>query len=87
MRGADHVVSAMTTRPQAARVSTVPSSKAVQQKVRNKGDVHVGTMAGDVRPVPGSGTVKGDKAIADVMREVLDRVRRSIRERNSRPRR
>lgn len=86
MRGADHVVSAMT-RPQPTGASAVPSSKAVQQKVRTKGDVHVGTMAGDVRPVPGSGTVKGDKAIADVMREVLDRVRRSIRERNSRSRR
>jgi hypothetical protein len=51
---------------------------------RAKGDVHIGSMAGDVRRVPGSGTTNGDKAIADVMRQVLDRVRRSIRERNGR---
>jgi hypothetical protein len=47
----------------------------------------VGTMAGDVRRVPGSGTENGDKAIADVMRDVLERVRRSIRERTNHHRR
>lgn len=86
-RGADHVVSAMTTRPQptkSAPAEAPPEPPSVRQ--RSKGDVHVGTMAGDVRPVPGSGTVKGDKAIADVMRDVLDRVRRSVRERNNRMR-
>jgi hypothetical protein len=41
-------------------------------------------MAGDVRRVPGSGTENGDKAIADFMRDVLERVRRSIRERSDR---
>jgi hypothetical protein len=51
------------------------------------GDVHVGTMAGDVRRVPGSGTENGEKAIADYMRDVLERVRRSIRERNNSRRR
>ncbi|MGH9210821.1 MAG: hypothetical protein ACRD2C_09080 [Acidimicrobiales bacterium] len=50
---------------------------------RIQGDVHVGTMAGDVRRVPGSGTENGDKALADFMRDVLERVRRSIRERAS----
>jgi hypothetical protein len=66
-------------------------AKALQQpkSPRAKGDIHVSSMGGDVRMVPGSGTAKGDKAIADVMREVLERVKRSIRERNgnNRPRR
>jgi hypothetical protein len=44
-------------------------------------------MAGDVRRVPGSGTENGEKAIADYMRDVLERVRRSIRERNNSRRR
>lgn len=56
-------------------------SPPVQRRRPPKGDVHVGTMAGDVRQVPGSNTTNGQKAIADVMREVLDRVRRSIRQR------
>jgi hypothetical protein len=51
---------------------------------RIEGDVHVGTMAADVRLVPGTGSakVRSEKAITDVMRDVLDRVRRSIRERS-----
>jgi hypothetical protein len=48
---------------------------------RIEGDVHVGTMAADIRLVPGTGAAKGEKAVTDVMRDVLDRVRRSIRER------
>jgi hypothetical protein len=47
------------------------------------GDIHVGALAGNVRRVPGMGTVKGEKAIAKAMADVLDRVRRSIRERST----
>jgi hypothetical protein len=53
---------------------------------KTRGDIHVGSMGGDVKRVPGAGTENGDKAITDVMREVLDRVRRSIRERTGRGR-
>lgn len=45
------------------------------------GDIHVGALVGGVRPVPGAGTAHGDKAIAKAMTDVLERVRRSIRER------
>ena len=66
-----------------ARAATVPRA---EWRRRIEGDVHVGTMAADVRLVPGTGSakVKGEKAIAEVMRDVLDRVRRSIRERAGR---
>lgn len=65
-----------------AQTEQARAPKAVSPPRRKvEGDVHVGTMAGDVRRVPGSGTENGDKAIADVMRDVLERVRRSIRER------
>jgi hypothetical protein len=59
-------------------------AKAMTQS-KIQGDIHVGSMAGDVRRVPGTGTENGDKALADLMRDVLERVRRSIRER-TRPR-
>lgn len=62
----------MSSKPQTA---TPAPPRSVQ------GDVHVGSMAGDVKRVPGSGTENGDKALADYMRDVLERVRRSIRER------
>jgi hypothetical protein len=68
-------------RPKVDEDGQVPDGERGAMQRKGKGDVHVGTMAGDVRRVPGSGTVNGDKAIADVMRDVLDRVRRSIRER------
>jgi hypothetical protein len=61
-------------------MSDQAGAKAMTQR-KIQGDVHVGTMAGDVRRVPGSGTENGDKALAAYMRDVLDRVRRSIRER------
>lgn len=66
-----------------ARAATVPRSA---WRRRIEGDVHVGTMAADVQLVPGTGSskVKGEKAIAEAMRDVLDRVRRSIRERAGR---
>ena len=47
------------------------------------GDIPVGAFAGTVRQVPGAGTPKGEKAIAKAMGDVLDRVRRSIRERST----
>lgn len=47
------------------------------------GDIHVGALGSTVRRVPGSGTVKGEKAIAQAMSDVLERVRRSIRERSA----
>jgi hypothetical protein len=50
------------------------------------GDVHVSSMAADVRLVPGTGSVNGEKAVASAMRDVLDRVRRSIRDRANRTR-
>jgi hypothetical protein len=43
-------------------------------------------MAADVRLVPGTGSARGEKAVTEVMRDVLDRVRRSIRERAAKPR-
>ena len=46
------------------------------------GDIPVGALAGNVPQVPGAGTDKGEKAIAKAMADVLDRVRRSIRERS-----
>ncbi|HEY8545107.1 MAG TPA: hypothetical protein VIL36_08665 [Acidimicrobiales bacterium] len=49
------------------------------------GDVHVGVLAGNARQVPGTGTAHGEKAIAKAMSDVLDRVRRSIRERRATP--
>lgn len=66
-----------------ARAATVPRT---EWRRRIEGDVHVGSMAADVRLVPGTGSakVKSEKAIAEVMRDVLDRVRRSIRERAGR---
>jgi hypothetical protein len=66
-----------------ARAATVPRTG---WRRRIEGDVHVGSMAADVRLVPGTGSakVKSEKAIAEVMRDVLDRVRRSIRERAGR---
>jgi hypothetical protein len=66
-----------------ARAATVPRP---EWRRRIEGDVHVGSMAADVRLVPGTGSarVKSEKAIAEVMRDVLDRVRRSIRERAGR---
>lgn len=69
--------------PPARAAATVPPAA---WRRRIEGDVHVGTMAADVRLVPGTGSakVKGEKAIAEVMRDVLDRVRRSIRERSGR---
>jgi hypothetical protein len=74
---------AMTNANSQARAATAPQGP---WRRRIEGDVHVGTMAADVRLVPGTGSVKGEKAIADVMRDVLDRVRRSIRERAGKPR-
>ena len=78
---------AMPNANRPARPATVPASPAVPApswRRRIEGDVHVGSMAADVRLVPGTGSVKvkGDKAITEVMRDVLDRVRRSIRERS-----
>jgi hypothetical protein len=49
------------------------------------GDIHVGVLDGNARQVPGTGTANGEKAIAKAMTDVLDRVRRSIRERSARP--
>jgi hypothetical protein len=76
---------AMTNANSQARAATVPRD---HWRRRIEGDVHVGSMAADVRLVPGTGSakVKSEKAITDVMRDVLDRVRRSIRERSSKPR-
>lgn len=48
---------------------------------RRNGDIHVASMAGDVRKVPGSGTTNGDKALADMFRDTLERVRRGLRDR------
>lgn len=77
----------MTTKPQPTKSAPAESPpEPAPPRPRSKGDVHVGTMGSDVRQVPGSGTEEGDKAIANVMRDVLERVRRSIRERNSRTR-
>ena len=66
-----------------ARAATVPRP---EWRRRIEGDVHIGSMAADVPLVPGTGSarVKSEKAIAEVMRDVLDRVRRSIRERAGR---
>lgn len=52
---------------------------------RVDGDMHVGSMAADVRPVPGSGTSIGEKRIAVVMSDALDRVRDNIRRRATNP--
>jgi hypothetical protein len=82
----DHLVElSMPNANPPARAATVPQPA---WRRRIEGDVHVGTMAADVRLVPGtgSGKVKGEKAITDVMHDVLDRVRRSIRERSGRRR-
>jgi hypothetical protein len=46
-----------------------------------EGDVHVGSMAGDVPLVPGSTTQKGSAAIARQMRRVLARVHRDVERR------
>jgi|SoiMethySBSTD1v2_1073268.scaffolds.fasta_scaffold3288148_1 hypothetical protein len=79
---------AMPNANSSARAATVPPSVPPSLhspwRRRIEGDVHVGSMAADVRLVPGTGSVKvkGDKAITEVMRDVLDRVRRSIRERS-----
>jgi hypothetical protein len=74
---------AMSNANSPARAATVPPAA---WRRRIEGDVHVGTMAADVRLVPGTGSSKnkGEKAITEVMRDVLDRVRRSIRERAAR---
>jgi hypothetical protein len=74
---------AMPNANRPARTATVPAVPPTSWRRRIEGDVHVGSMAADVRLVPGTGSVKvkGEKAITDVMRDVLDRVRRSIRER------
>jgi hypothetical protein len=74
---------AMPNANRPARAATVPPIPHTSWRRSVEGDVHVGSMAADVRLVPGTGSVKvkGDKAITDVMRDVLDRVRRSIRER------
>lgn len=45
------------------------------------GDVHIGSMAGDVAAVPGCRTVQGRRAVADAMDQVLRDVRRHIRTR------
>ncbi|HEY3143921.1 MAG TPA: hypothetical protein VGJ86_22480 [Acidimicrobiales bacterium] len=78
---------ANTAAAQAAPAPATNSAPTRRPARKDKGDVHVGTMAGDVRRVPGSGTENGEKAIADYMRDVLERVRRSIRERNNSRRR
>jgi hypothetical protein len=72
------------------RVSSVSMSDAGSQQQtpwrrRILGDIHVGTPGGTVKKVPGSGTPNGEKAIARAMANVLDRVRRSIRERSAAP--
>jgi hypothetical protein len=74
---------AMTDANPPARAATVPRDA---WRRRIEGDVHVGTMAADVRLVPGTGSARGEKAVTDVMRDVLDRVRRSIRERAAKSR-
>lgn len=67
------------------------AAEAVEQKASSSpawrrrflGDIHVGTLAGNARQVPGTGTANGEKAITKAMTDVLDRVRRSIRDRKT----
>ena len=75
---------------EASEASDVVDDSEVKQRAESPawrrrflGDIHVGALAGSVRAVPGAGTAHGDKAIAKAMTDVLDRVRRSIRERSA----
>lgn len=61
-----------------------PAGRDTGPNRRRNGDIHVASMAGDVRKVPGSGTTNGDKALADMFRDTLERVRRGLRERPKR---
>ena len=74
--------------PGSSEASDVVDGSDVEQRAESPvwrrrflGDIHVGALAGGVRAVPGAGTAHGDKAIAKAMTDVLERVRRSIRER------
>lgn len=62
-----------------------PDERETTWTRRILGDIHVGALGGNVKRVPGAGTAKGEKAIAKAMSDVLDRVRRSIRERSVTP--
>ena len=64
-----------------AAEEVVAKAKSPAWRRRFLGDIHVGTLAGNARQVPGTGTANGEKDIARAMSNVLDRVRRSIRER------
>lgn len=66
----------------AAEVAEVEAkAKSPAWRRRFLGDIHVGSVVGNVRQVPGTGTANGEKAIAKAMTDVLERVRRSIRDR------
>lgn len=71
--------------PDASSNTDTPDESTSTWTRRILGDIHVGALAGNVKRVPGAGTVKGEKAIAKAMADVLDRVRRSIRERSVTP--
>jgi hypothetical protein len=43
-----------------------------------EGDVHIGSMSGDVPPVPGSTTEAGQEAVQEIVEEILAKVRRHI---------
>jgi hypothetical protein len=57
-------------------------SRSCVRHRRDDGDVHCGTMAGDVPAPPGSRTEAGRRAVAELMDDHLDRVRRHIRRRD-----
>lgn len=54
------------------------ASPAEPQTWPTEEDVHFQAIAGDVRQAPGAG---GDQDVSGVVRNILDRVRRNIRER------
>ena len=72
----------VTTDGSAAAV-VAAKAKSPAWRRRFLGDIHVGSLAGNARQVPGTGTANGEKDIAKAMSDVLDRVRRSIRERSA----
>jgi len=72
-----------TSSPVTADAADEVQGKSPAWRRRFLGDIPVGAFAGNVRQVPGAGTAKGERAIAKAMGDVLDRVRRSIRERST----
>jgi hypothetical protein len=54
------------------------SALRTKRRTDHGGDVHVGSMSGDVAPVPGSTTSAGREAIEKMADDVLEKVRRHV---------